>query len=88
MANLTHSGIAATTCSPHEHADLKLPSGSTVGFTSTEDLRRQLCRLGIADSQPAPRLQIINAYAATLKRIHDDAGSAAVDAFLANHKGD
>jgi hypothetical protein len=85
--SLTHSGIPANTLSPHTHADLKLSNGSTVGLTDTETLRTLLGRLGIEGAHTKPRVEIINAYAAKLKQIHDDAGSAAVDTWLEQHKG-
>jgi hypothetical protein len=64
------------------HLDLMMPSGSTVRLTTDEDLRRQFGKLGIEGAHTKPRNQLVEAYAAMLKRIHDDAGRAAVDAFL------
>jgi hypothetical protein len=74
------------TLDANQHNNLKLPSGSTIGLTTTEDLRRQLARLGIEGAHTRPKNEIVSAYVATLKRIHDDAGSAAVDAWLEQHK--
>jgi hypothetical protein len=89
MANqpLTTSDMPSTVWSPHTHADLKLPNGSVCGSCPTEQLRSMLGRLGVPDAHTAPRLQIIDSYARMLKRIHEDAGSAAVDAWLAGHRG-
>ena len=61
---------------------LPLPNGKTVAETSNEELRSILDKLGLEGSHTKPRNQLVEAYAAMLKRIHDDAGRAAVDAFL------
>jgi hypothetical protein len=50
-------------------------------------LRRQLARLGIEGAHTRPRLEIIEDYARTLKRIGQNAASAAIDEWLAAHKG-
>jgi hypothetical protein len=63
------------------------PLGSTIRLTSDESLRSQFDKLGIAGAHTKPRNQLVEAYAAMLKRIHDDAGRAAVDAFLQSKKG-
>ena len=61
--NFTHSQLGSAVWSPHEHAHLKLPDGTTCGVASTENIRRQLGLLGIAGAHTKPRLEIIAAYA-------------------------
>jgi hypothetical protein len=62
--------------------DLMLPNGSTVGQVSNEVLRGQLAKLGIEGAHTKPRSQLVDAYAAMLKRIGDEGSAKAIDAFL------
>jgi hypothetical protein len=64
------------------HDDLMTPSGSTIGLTPTESLRQQFAQLGIPGAHTRPRNEIVSDYYQMLRKIHDDAGSIAVDAFL------
>ena len=57
--------------------DLKLPGGTTIGQTDNETLRKLLDR--VAHTR---RID----YAAMLKRVHDDAGSKAVNEWLAERR--
>jgi hypothetical protein len=66
--------------SPHD--DLMTPAGSTVGLTPTESLRQQFAKLNIPDAPTAGRDVLVERYYQMLRKIHDDAGSIAVDAFL------
>ena len=69
----------------HDH--LKLPSGATIGQTDNEKLRSQLARLGIEGANTEGRNIICARYAAVLQRVFDEAGNAAVTAFLESKKG-
>jgi hypothetical protein len=71
--------------SPHDH--WRLPSGQTVGETDNDTLRRELARLGIPEAHTLGRHILAERYSSMLQKIHDGAGNAAVDAFLANHRG-
>jgi hypothetical protein len=63
------------------------PSGSTVGLTPTDSLRQQLARLGVPESHTAGRDVLVERYYQMLRKVHDDAGSVAVDAFLQKYRG-
>jgi hypothetical protein len=67
-------------------ADLELPSGSTVRLASDSSLRTQLGILGIARAHTRPKDQIVLDYFKMIKRVHDAAGAAAVDAWLWQHR--
>jgi len=69
------------------HDSLKLPSGATIGATDNETLRRELIRLGVLGAASGEgRNIIVERYAMLLQQIHDDAGAAAVAAWLAERK--
>ena len=70
------------------HDSLMTPAGSTIGLTSTESLRPQLAKLGIRDAHTRPRDAIVEDYYQMMRKVHDEAGSAAVDAWLhQQHRG-
>jgi len=69
-----------------QHDNLMLPNGSTVGQTDNETLRRLLAPF-VDGAHTKPRNEIVEIYWAALKRIHDDAGNAAVNAWLQEKRG-
>lgn len=73
------AGISST---PTFFDHLKLPSGATIGGSSNEHVRAELTRLGIEGAQSDGCNIICARYAAMIQKIHDDAGNAAVAAFL------
>jgi hypothetical protein len=72
---------------PGQHDSLKLPDGKLIGQTDTDTLRRQLAKIGVEGAHSDGRHIIAARYAALLQKLRDDAGNAAVDTFLANHRG-
>ncbi len=74
------------TWAPGMFDTLMLPNGSVVGQVDDPTLRNQLARVGIAGAHTDGRAVIVERYAATLKAVHDDAGSRAVTEWLAQRK--
>ena len=70
-----------------QHDDLMTPAGSTIGLTDNESLRQQFHRLGIPGAHTRPRNEIIEDYFTLLRKVHDNASSLAVDAFLQKYRG-
>ena len=66
---------------------LKLPNGATIGQTDNDALRREFIRLGVADAATDGRHILCARYSAMLGKIHDDAGQAAVAAWLQKNRG-
>jgi hypothetical protein len=64
---------------------LPLPGGGTVGGTDNDTLRHIITRL-IPDAATVGRDLLCQKYAALLKKVHDDAGDAAISAWLEQHK--
>jgi hypothetical protein len=62
---------------------LSLPNGSTVEQTPTEELRRVLAPF-VEGAHTVHRLQLVDDYAAALKRVHDVGGVKAVEAWWKN----
>jgi len=65
---------------------LSLPNGSVIGQTDNETLRRIFAGLGIADAWTLGRDRLVESYVRMLKKIFDEAGNAAVEACMAQHK--
>ena len=68
------------------HDDLALPNGSVVGQVDNETLRRIFADLGIPDAWTLGRDRLVERYVRMLKKIFDDAGNAAVEAWMAERK--
>jgi hypothetical protein len=68
------------------HDDLSLPNGSVIGQTDNETLRQIFAGLGIPDAHTLGRDRLVERYVAMLKKVHNDAGNAAVTAWLKAHK--
>jgi hypothetical protein len=68
----------------HDH--LKLPSGKTIGETDNENLRSELTRLGIEESQTAGRERIIEKYAELINAVARAGADKAVAEWLQNHR--
>jgi hypothetical protein len=65
---------------------LKLPSGKTIAETNNEDLRGQFAKLGIPDAHTAGRDVLCQRYSEVLAKVFNDAGDAAVAAFLEKNR--
>ena len=65
---------------------LKLPSGKKIGDTPDHELRTELHRLGVTGAHSDGKNVICALYHQMLERVWDDAGRAAVDAWLEQHK--
>jgi hypothetical protein len=86
MPELTHSGLPSQTLDADAHNGLPLPGGGKIGTTSTEALRPILNKLGVAGAHTRPKNEIVADYVRMLRKIHDTAGSVAVETFLETHK--
>jgi hypothetical protein len=71
---------------PTSHDSLALPNRSVIGQTDDTTLRTLLDKVGVKNAHTRPRNEIVADYAALLRRVHDDAGSKALDAWLENHR--
>jgi hypothetical protein len=69
-----------------QHDDLSLPNGSVIGQTDNETLRQIFAGLGIPAAHTLGRDRLVECYVAMLKKVHNDAGNAAVTAWLNAHK--
>ena len=69
------------------HDGLSLPTGETIGQTDNDALRHELVRLGVAGAATKGRNVLCERYAAMLAKIHDEAGAAAVAAWLQKNRG-
>jgi hypothetical protein len=65
-----------------EHDGLLLPTGKTVGETSTEELRPILARFGVENPHTAGRAVIVAEYARVIGEVYSAAGMAALKQYL------
>jgi hypothetical protein len=69
------------------HDDLALPNGSVIGQTNNERLRQIFAGLGIEGAWTLGRDRLVESYVRVLKKVFDDAGNAAVEAWMQQRKG-
>jgi hypothetical protein len=80
--------VTVPSFTPPAPADFVLPSGKAVSTVSHGELYSELDRLKVRGfSHAAGRADNERAYAEHLRGIHDEAGRAAVAAWLAANKG-
>jgi hypothetical protein len=65
---------------------LRLPSGKTIGETSNEEFRRLMDRVGNSRRDTAGREVLCQRYSEVLAKVFNDAGDAAVAAFLEKNR--
>jgi hypothetical protein len=76
---------ASSTRTLYDH--LPLGGGKSIGQVANEQLRPILARFGVEGAHTEGRNIICARYAVMLQKVHDDAGNAAVRAWLENNRG-
>jgi hypothetical protein len=88
MVDLTNSHVFGGGPYAQPYADLPLPGGRRAGQLDDISFRREMARLGVADSWTTGRQVLSQRYAQMLSKVGKESGDSAIADWLESHKED